>query len=338
MVNPSVSVILPVYNSAKYLERCILSVLKQTYKNIELIIINDGSTDNSESIAKKYAKHDTRVKYVYQENRGPAYARNQGISIASGEFIQFIDSDDYLEEGSVQALMEYSEGVELVIAGYYNIYNSNEDNIKKSVLPTNIGILTKKELLESFGELLKKKLFHYTWHKLYKKDILKSVKFNEKLKIGEDLLLNLDYINFVNKAYIIRVPVYNHIRFNYTSITKSYHKNLFLTRKLIHERLVSFLKNNDIYYGKNKDEIEELFVDKIVSSISNLNKKSSPLSFREKLVEIDSIMDDTSVREILWRFNKRRVTTKIYGYLLGKKMRLILQYYSITLSKINNFR
>ena len=96
-MNPKVSIIVPIYNSEKYMNKCIESILNQTLTEIEIILVNDGSTDNSGKIIDNYAKKDNRIKVIHQQNSGPSVARNKGISTAKGKYIGFVDSDDYIE-------------------------------------------------------------------------------------------------------------------------------------------------------------------------------------------------------------------------------------------------
>jgi glycosyltransferase involved in cell wall biosynthesis len=359
--SPLVSVILPVYNSEKYLEKCIQSVLNQSYKNIELVIINDGSTDESESICNKFSELDSRVRYFFQENRGPSVARNKGIALAEGEYIQFIDSDDYLEEHTIEVLTKNSNGVELVIGAYKNIFSNSMNKNEQSVIPDKIGVFSINEILDSLGAIIKKQLFHYTWHKIYDKKIASKVNFNEEIKIGEDMIFNLSYMKYVKNIRIVNDIVYNHTRFNEASITKKYHPNLFFTRKLIHEELVSFLEKNKKYHNKNKESVEELYVKNIISCIYNLNKNTSPLSISERKNEIKTIINDDSVQRVVSSFIQSKIkrqlfekekqkregtviyylknlTTSIYIKLIYKKRVKTILYTSNFLLFVNNLR
>lgn len=118
-----VSVIVPVYNAEHFIEKCIHSILNQSYKNIELILVNDGSTDNSVKICDSFAKIDNRIKLIHQANSGPSVARNNGIYNAKGKYIQFIDADDYIEENMIETLVnEMEKGLDIVICGYKRIF------------------------------------------------------------------------------------------------------------------------------------------------------------------------------------------------------------------------
>ncbi len=329
MDNYLVSIILPVFNSEEYLERCIESILNQTYINIELIIINDGSSDKSELICKQYSNKDNRIHYFFQENSGPSVARNKGIELAKGEFIQFVDSDDYLEHQSIEILIKNSNDVEFVIAGYKNIYTNNKNSKIKS---NKTGLFIKKEFLDFFGETLEKQLFHYTWHKLYRKEIVTKIRFKEEINIGEDLFFNLDYMDYVEKIKIIDNVVYNHIWDNPSSITKKYHANLFLSRKLMHERLILFLQGNKKFYGINKEAVENLYVKRIILCFININKKSPALSIAQRIYEIKLITNDKTVREIISQFINKGFITRVLGKLIEQRRYHFLLCYSLILT------
>ena len=126
MNNEMVSVIIPIYNTQKYLKRCMDSVIEQTYQNIEIILIDDGSSDNSLEICKKYQENDKRVYIISGKNCGVSHARNLGIDKAKGKYLYFVDSDDYLEKEAIEKmLIEYKmRNNQLVIAGYKEIENN----------------------------------------------------------------------------------------------------------------------------------------------------------------------------------------------------------------------
>ena len=108
-MNPKVSVIVPIFNAEKYMKKCIDSILSQTLKNIEIILVNDGSSDNSANIAKEYSRLDKRVRVIHQNNSGPSVARNMGISIARGKYVGFVDSDDYIEKTMYEELFKSAD-------------------------------------------------------------------------------------------------------------------------------------------------------------------------------------------------------------------------------------
>ena len=174
-MQPLITVIIPVYNIEAYIEKCIRSVIGQTYKNLEIILVDDGSSDNSGLICDKYAKKDTRIKVIHKKNGGLSDARNAAIDIAAGEYLTFIDGDDYVANSYVEMLYELiNEGYDISICGYKDIYETDSDIYED----TNEGIKVKpnKILKMSSCEALKMMLYQKffdtsAWGKLYKNQL-----------------------------------------------------------------------------------------------------------------------------------------------------------------------
>ena len=201
-----VSIIVPVYNTVKYVEECIQSILSQSYKNIELILVNDGSTDGAGEICKRY-EHLQNVKYVEQENRGATSARKQGVEESHGEWIMFVDSDDLLLENAVKVMIDLADGTDIVLGAH----TRNKKQISK--LPNIIDpkqylqlIYTRELYVAPFGRLFRKDLFNEN-----------TLAFPKYYVLGEDYLMNLQ-IALDNKKDIrvCHSPIYER-RINLTS-------------------------------------------------------------------------------------------------------------------------
>lgn len=201
-----VSIIVPVYNAELYLGKVLRDLIEQTYQNLEIIIIDDGSTDNSWNIITKYIKEDNRVKAIQIENQGPSNARNVGIDMANGEYIRFIDADDRIPKSSVEhmaAVFSQFENIDLVIGNYINISEAN--------LFTSHRIQNEAVDIETFlqGFIKNMKSFYYgvTWNKLYKRDIIvqNKLRFPVDIKWCEDLLFNLDYYEHCASVFLLYV-------------------------------------------------------------------------------------------------------------------------------------
>lgn len=230
-----VSIIVPVYNSEKYLKKCIESIIEQTYKNIELILVDDNSKDNSGNICAQYEMIEKRIKVIRNKtNKGPASARNRGIEKATGSFVIFVDSDDFIEKDLIELLTinQNKYGVNLVIGNYNKVINDDKfikyndeffDKCNKS--SSDYKILQKENLLDYARIYLKYPnkhlLFSYCWGKLYDLKIIKKneIKFDENLQIFEDTVFNFSYFKYVNTALYIEKAVYNYsIRNDYSSV------------------------------------------------------------------------------------------------------------------------
>lgn len=219
-----ITVIVPVYNVEKYLEKCIKSITDQTYKNLEIICVNDGSTDNSLQILTELSVKDLRIKVISQENSGVSAARNAGLDIASGDYITFVDSDDELEPDMYEVLVSLAEKYNADIAhcGYKKVHF---DGSTKDVCGT--GQLLVQNSAEASSCLLSGQ--HFTGslcNKLYRSSLLGNIRFDTALKINEDVLFNAQMFKKADSTVFFDVPKYyyferkNSACFRTTSIRK----------------------------------------------------------------------------------------------------------------------
>ena len=206
-----VSIIVPVYNVEKYLRKCLDSIISQTYKNIEVIIINDGSTDNCENICKEYESKDKRIKLISQNNKGVSAARNLAIKNIAGEYIYFVDSDDYIEVDTIHKMVDIivKTGSDIVCCNYYIEQVTGEKKIGIYNCPKK---MKKNEYIDNL--LSNNSISGFLWNKLYKKDffIESNIRFDEDIKIMEDLLLNLKLSKSIEKVSFIEFPLYHYVQ------------------------------------------------------------------------------------------------------------------------------
>lgn len=199
---PLISIIIPIYNAEKYLKKNIDSILKQTYKNFELLLINDGSTDSSLKICTEYAKTDVRIKIFSQKNSGPSSARNKGLEYATGEYVCFIDADDYVEESYLSSFINaLSNNTDIVIGGYYcQRFNGNEILEQYSKQVECIA-----DISSTIMSLKETNLFGFLWNKLYRKQIFddNQIRFDTSLFSMEDEHMLLQYFSKAKKICII---------------------------------------------------------------------------------------------------------------------------------------
>lgn len=330
--NNKVSVIVPVFNSEDYLSSCIESILNQTYTNFELILVNDGSSDNSGKICEYYSKIDNRIKVLHQKNSGPSMARNTGINVATGKFIQFVDSDDIVEHDMTQKLVQsINKDIELVICGYkvINIQNGKVD-IQKINLQKH-GVYNIKEFLSFFGKLYKNSLINSPCNKLYVREILQKneIKFLDNLNMGEDLLFNLEYLKICNKISIIHDSLYNYM-VNSNSLTHTFYRNLFENQKLLFSAVRNYLKDTKSYTDENVFFVETLFTEQIVWVINNLFHKNNDMNFKQRKERIKIIINDETVRNNIKYFYFDNIQKRFVGCMIKhKKINIIYFYFNI---------
>ncbi|MFE4238720.1 glycosyltransferase family 2 protein [Peribacillus butanolivorans] len=317
--NNVVSIIVPVYNSEKHLIDCVNSILNQSYKNIEVLLVNDGSTDNSGSICEDFAEKDCRVKAIHQKNSGPSVARNTGIKAARGDYIQFVDSDDYIESSMTKKLMEaMNENVQLVICGYKSINNNNV--FTGGHIPSIEGVYQIYQFLQSFGELYKNNFINSPWNKLYVTHIIKhfNIRFIDNLNMGEDLLFNLDYIKNSNSICIIKDKLYNYLS-NDNSLTESYKKDFFENQQMLFQKVREFLLEDKNYTENNKYYIESSYTEMIINCFGNLFHKKSNLNSKSRRNLIYNIVNDDCLRKKIVYFKNSSIQTRFIGLLIKYK-------------------
>ena len=203
-----ISVIVPVYNVEKYLEKCVSSIVNQTYKNLEIMLVDDGSTDSSGKMCDEFAKKDDRIKVIHKPNGGLSDARNSALKIAKGDYIGFVDSDDYIADDMFETLCDLMEdnNSDISIVSFYEIYNNKL-----------IGVRDSKELenmtkLEAMKELLiDSKIQSYAWNKLFKRELFDGLEFPTG-KNFEDIATTLLLFERANKVTLLEEPKYYYLR------------------------------------------------------------------------------------------------------------------------------
>ena len=206
--NRVISVIVPVYNVEKYLDKCVDSIVNQTYKNLEIILVDDGSPDNCPKMCDAWVEKDSRIKVIHKENGGVSSARNAGLKASCGEYIGFVDSDDFIQPDMFEQLLGAydKESIELsACALFYNI---------ESVRPDNDFVCSNEDTYKMLFDRKAYPYFEgYIWNKLYVAEIIKNnnIQFSTDIKRCEDTLFNFEYFKYVNKTYIVNKCCYNYI-------------------------------------------------------------------------------------------------------------------------------
>lgn len=204
MYNPKISIIVPVYNVELFLERCLLSIINQTYKNLEVIIIDDGTKDNSGIIADKFSLLDDRIRVIHKKNGGVSSARNVGLKIAKGEYIVFIDSDDYLEKDYIEYYVSILAKTDAdVICGlnHFTVWNKKQVKTEEFYSMSNISAMTYIYL---------EKINVAVWNKIYSKKLIENNKllFDENIWYGEGMLFNIEVLQNAQNVIVSNKKVY----------------------------------------------------------------------------------------------------------------------------------
>lgn len=267
-----ISIIIPVYNAEKYIGNCIESLLNQTYKNIEIVLIDDGSKDSSLEVCKSYSEIDNRVHVYSKENEGAATARNVGIKYATGKYIQFIDSDDYVDKEYCKKLLDsIGDGeYQLGICSYYSV---KYDGIRECTIKHNKKYSFFKYLLE----LMASPMTYYhgvLWNKIYIKQIIddNNIRFKRSISLGEDFVFNLEYLKYVKKVRAIDEYLYYYVCYLPESLSKK-EKSIFdrvVDRAVLFDYYKSFFEYKGLYRVM-KDLVNAYIISFYVSEINRTN-------------------------------------------------------------------
>jgi len=315
-----VSIIIPVYNSARHLEKCLNSVVKQTYDDIEIIIVNDGSTDDSKKICESFKSTYKNIKLINQENSGQATARNKGIQVSTGENIQFVDSDDTIDFDMTQKLVNsINDEIQLVICGYRKI---QADKIIDN-FPGIYGTKDIKDFLNIFCVYFENLVINSSCNKLYVSEVIKknALNFDPDIRLGEDFFFNLQYIQKCKKICVIKDVLYNYMAVGYESITRRYKKDMFLIKKMIFENMKKFLEENDSYNEQNQKILEYTYLKTLIACFENIINPQNSLKAAERINEIKKIINDESVN-IIRNINDEKIEfqNKIVRFMIMRKL------------------
>lgn len=239
---PLISIIIPIYNSEKYLDRCIESIVNQTYKNLEIILINDGSSDNCPKICDAWAKKDNRIKVIHKENEGVSIARNIGINNSKGEYITFIDSDDYIDSKMYEKMLEKLNNTDTKLC-FCDINIVNFDQTITKFNFNNETIITKKDFFETVFN--NNAMNFAVWNKLISRKLIGNIRFDSNIYIREDALFLFECIEKIDKICYLNECLY----FYQMDSNSTLHQNNI--RKMISSldataKMIEILKNNQI--------------------------------------------------------------------------------------------
>ena len=243
-MQPKVSIIVPVYNTAEYLDECIKSILNQTYRDFELILVDDGSSDSSRDICKKYEIEDKRVRYVYKKNGGVSSARNEGLRLAVGEYIVFVDSDDVIKYELLENLL--LRNTDFVVCGY-EIYDDFKDTvIKRLECPEFNGSIC--NLAINYGAYISPPFILGPCFKLFKKELINkhNIVFPVDMECGEDAVFVLEYLLHCETFCSVSYIGYSYRKHGNQTLSTSFYKEKIDYEYRVHTAILSFLQKHNI--------------------------------------------------------------------------------------------
>lgn len=249
MNQPLVSIIVPVYNGERSIERCLRSIQNQSYKNLEIIVVNDGSTDHTERIIEKYAASDPRFLYLKKENSGVSESRNLGIRAAKGEYFQFVDGDDWLVKTATEEFVRMVQtfGCEMVISDYYRVCGRRifeKGHIEEG------PVITKSRFAEHMMAAPANFYYGVLWNKFFKADIIRKFELScsPELDWCEDFQFNLEYLQYVGRVGIITKPLYYYVKTKGSLVETqpNFHETI-RTKRILFGSYRDLYRNIDLY-------------------------------------------------------------------------------------------
>lgn len=327
---PKVSIIIPIYNVEKYLRRCVDSALHQTFKNIEIILVDDGSPDNCPLICDRYREKDNRIKVVHKRNGGLASARNAGLKIATGEYILFVDSDDWIDPEMVEELVDVAERHQVDFVRFRPMYarwpNHKDGSLCDFGTEAGMkeGLYQKKDIVrEVYPRLfatpqLTLGVIVAAWRSLYCKDFLEknNILFDEEIRYSEDTIFSAKVVMAANSFYYLDGPRYYHYFYNGNSITKSYKKDYWENNKKLIGR---FEKEFCVY--KKYDFSEQLWLQKMYCVVQALGQRYAFTDLKERVQYCQNICKDDIAIQSFRHLNMLRVPLKLYVFCIFIKLK-----------------
>ena len=261
MAQPLVSIIVPVYNGEKTIERCLRSIQNQSYSNIEVLVVNDGSSDHTERIIRKYAQRDSRFRYIEKENSGVSDSRNVAMAEAKGDYFQFVDGDDWLVKQATEEFVNtaLTYGCDMVISDFYRVCG------RRIYTKGHIDagpVITRMKYAEYMMEAPANFYYGVLWNKFFRADIIRTFALKCSLQLDwcEDFQFNLEYLQYVGKVGVIRKPLYYYVKTKGSLVdTQVNFQQSIRTKRILFDHYRDLYKAIDVY-EENKLRIQMFYL------------------------------------------------------------------------------
>lgn len=296
---PILSVIMPVYNAEKTVETAIKSVIAQTRKDIEIVIVNDGSTDSSNEIIERFASMDSRVVYINKkQNGGLSAARNSGLEVISGEYFTFVDSDDWIEPDSYEKLLANNNSADVIVSGFFHDTLDDSGNVSVRVEDAtgeSCFIEGKENILSKVAELDRNRLFAFTCNKLYRKSFIDGLSLTFKNQtLIEDYQYNCFVFDKVEKLLLIDGCFYHYNKFSEEALTQKYLPDYFEIIDKRYTLMRDLFERYSVFDGENRATICTMHIKHVFAGIIKNCSEKADLSFKEQITVIKSLFNDVN--------------------------------------------
>lgn len=319
MTDYKVSIITPVYNAERTLKKCVDSICGQTFNNFELILINDGSKDNSLAICEEYASKDSRIRVHTQMNAGPSAARNAGIELATGTYLAFIDSDDYVEANMIERMIQTAEenSADMVICGFCE---EDDTSVRPHRFSHRNGFYNEEECravaLDCIDNNSKSRIPPYSWIRMIRKEIIEdpALRYNTSVKRSEDYLLWVQVHFRIKSMYLMGDEILYHYVNNPVSITRSYLHGYWPMCKTIYEELNRNLPQT----SEVKKRIQAMLIQRSLIAFHNASN-TDHCQFEK---DAEEVLNDKELIKAAWNVGLVRNSKRARIYALMVMMRL----------------
>lgn len=320
------SVIVAAYNCEKYLERCINSIALQSYKNIEIILVDDGSIDKTYELCDTLAKKYNCIKIIHQENAGVSCARNNGLKIITGKYVCFVDADDYLDLNffpELVNLINMKPSYELYNFGFYSdVENGNLKTISSDIINYQIKSYNSHfSIKNDFVNLWDNTMLYNVWNKVYLKDIIKENNISfPSYNWGEDIEFNRKYLDCIDSMYNSNKCYYHYVRERKGAVTQKYKPEIFSIRKKEFKEFNDYFESWNISSEEYMEFSSRRFIERVLGCIENSYCIS--MNFKQRYAEIKEIIKDSITRETL-KYTKPK-SKKVKIMLIPIKLKSVL--------------
>lgn len=297
---PFFSIIIPVYNVEKYLPICMDSLFQQTYKSFEILLINDGSTDDSGKLCDEYALKDERIRVFHCKNQGAGFARNVGLDYAAGQYILFVDADDWLETDTLLTYVQSLKSYDWLIGCSHNCYFNHESlsSVKVDYFYPANAYHSMSEVRKMYVEIATNGVSHAPHNKVYKREIIEryQLRFPDRPKY-EDLAFNNAYVDKINSLVIINDHTYNYRVSNLEGVAQKLPSNMFEIFIDVNNELIKLLKSWGVYHRREQQLLKSQFMMDTASCINNTYNPNLMYTFQGRYSYIKMIVENPKVRQ-----------------------------------------
>lgn len=313
-----ISFIVPVYNVEKYLERCLESILRQTSQDFEIVLVDDGSTDSSGEICDKYAEIHNCISVYHKKNGGLASARNYALKYVKGEWIAFVDSDDWIEEDYVEEVLKVSNSnhqYESIVFGYYIDYVENDYTLHRK-----LEINNNMNLPQVMEQMEKKGMFNSVCNKLYSNQLLQKyeIRFEKGMEPGEDLLFNCNYFQHISTCSVSDRELYHYMRQGENTLTKKYDPNLYEKIQFFDKARVDLYDALKMRSERYQNLLYKYYFAYITSCVYNNYGLGNGVSFRKRIIFYQKLFSNARLSMAIEKLQKTDTLNSLYEKLFIK--------------------